>query len=750
MLNHFYLLSYIIGVIFAYQQVELPSWKEAILLSIVILVLRPWPSLQRTLMAAALGVGAVFLAASYHQSKRLAPELWQVPQETVIFVLNHQRVKSFLQQYEVSSEEFGQTFELNAYENAQRLEPGFCYKVNLKLKPKNVLANPHTAHYEKNFWARRSFIQGILITKKPVEQLECQGSLLSSAQLKLPIREFIDATPVSEIAGYLLRALVLGERAALTDLDWEILQKTGTAHLLAISGLHIGLVYVFTFWLVKWLLRPLSLVLLRVNLFAIASVFALISSGVYVWISGAGVSSLRAWGMLGLMTLLALRREHLHALSVLILAVTVILIIDPLAGMGMGLWLSAGAVFALIWLSAGGWQVHWKLPLIMLPVSSLWLNSALLGPLANAVAIPLVSFLIVPAALLAVLMNSLNIPGADFLIMSSGTLLDYLWIFLRQLSHFAWMHHWSLLTVIDKLLFWSLIGCLLLPWRFLGPIPFVILIAALSFPKPIFPEPGTLTMDVIDAGQGTAILIRTGDKNLLFDAGSGLVKDYLRYYRINHLDMAVISHNDMDHRAGLASLVKAVTIDQLYVGEQLSEVPIEKQMPCRQGQNFSWGETYFEFLSPISDFHQGNNASCVLKITHGTQSILLTGDIEKKVERELLASHIASQLASTILIAPHHGSKTSSTYEFIQAVSPEIVIYPTGFLNSYHHPHPDIVTRYTHFGAKQFNTAQDGALRVKLSEFGFQSIHCYKKDHPRWWARKEENSCSGFLAQAGP
>jgi competence protein ComEC len=727
----------------------MPTSAEVIFLISLAFVLALFKPLGRCATAGICGFLLVFLAASYHQTKRLAPELWQVPQEIQISVEAHSLVSSYAHQYRVHSRLLNQSFQLSHYVIPQALRPGACYELTVKLKPRHALGNPNTAHHAKNQWVNREFIQGYIDNKKEIRPIPCEVTWFSLTEFRQKIKQFIDHADLSETANTMITALVLGEREGLTDQNWDILQKTGTAHLLAISGLHIGLVYAGVLWLLQWALRPMSLIFLRMNLLILASTCALIASGLYVLISGSGVSSLRAWGMLCVITLLLVRRSQLHALQILLWVVAFILLTDPLAGMGMGLWLSAGAVFALIWLNANQWQVHWKLPLLMLPMSSVWLKSAWLGPIANLVAIPFVSMLIVPAALLAVIMSVINIPGAQELFWATGWLVDRLWRFLTWLSHYAVMHHWSLLTLLDQLMLTGLVGCLLLPWRFIGPIPFILLMGALSWPKPIYPEPHTLLLHVIDAGQGTALLVQVGDKNLLFDAGSPMVSDYLDYYRIRHLDVLVISHNDKDHRAGLADLLQNISVGTLYSGELLPEVAPEQQVACRAGQSWHWEEASFQFLAPIDLNGQGNNASCVLKITLGEQSILFTGDIERKIEQELIRFFPPETLSSTLLVAPHHGSKTSSSYEFIEAVSPEIVIYPTGFLNSYHHPHPDIVARYTHLGSKQFNTAQEGALRVKLSKFGIESINCYTQEHPRWWAMNKEATCSGYLAQAG-
>lgn len=703
--------------------------------------------LQKMCFAMVCGTMAVFLAASYHQKKHLSPESWQVPLQVEVRVKEHRAISPHLQQYRVESPQLKQSFKLADYRSKQVLMVGSCYQLTGKFKPKHALGNPTTVSLAMQDWVKREFIHGYIVAKQPIVPIACSswGSYLDTA--RQVIKRHVKAVPLSGTSQAIILSLVLGDRENLTQDDKTILQNTGTAHLLAISGLHIGLVYLFTWYLSCIFLRPLAVVFLRINTSLLATGLALVASAGYVALSGAGVSSLRAWGMLCVIALLMWRRQHMPILSVLLIAVAVILILDPLAGMGLGLWLSAGAVFALIWLQANRWHVHWKLPLMMAPMTSVFLQSALLGPFANMIAIPYISFLIIPGALLGVMASLCGIPGAQGLLWAVGSLIDILWIFLSWLSEHALMHRWSLLSWVDIVIFMALVVCLLLPWRFVGLIPFMILFAALTWPKPILVPPGELWIDVIDAGQGTAIWLRAGNQHLLFDVGHEIVTDYLRHYRLNSLDVAVVSHHDMDHRAGFATLLKDMHVQKVYRGENLSELPPGAQLPCRAGETWMWGEVHFEFIAPWVDGLVGNNASCVLQVRLGEHSLLLTGDIESKVERALLMHYTARQLKTTLLIAPHHGSKTSSTPAFLQATRPEIVIYPSGFMNSYHHPHPDIVKRYTDIGAKQYNTAQDGALRVKLSRHGIESIQCFNKDHRRWWRQSEEATCSGYLAQ---
>lgn len=750
MLNQIFVVSYIIGVILAYECRSFdPTALVICLVGIPLCLLLPnrW---KQGCCGVLLGLTTVFLAASYHQTKALAPELWQKPLIVHVQVNGVRSLGHHLYQYEVKSSTLKQSLKLSDYASTQRLKVGGCYELTGKFKPKHALGNPTTFSLGKSQWANREFVRGYVVQKKPLVPVACEDAWYNMRSMRTSVQQIIDGAGLSDIATSMISALVLGRKLGLTQADWDVLHRTGTSHLLAISGLHIGLVYLLSYYLAQIILRPLALVLLRTNILILSAGVGLLISGFYVLISGAGVSSQRAWGMLCVMVVMVFYRQRLANLSVLLFVIAAILLIDPLAGMGMGLWLSAFAVFSLIWLQANKWSVHWKLPFMMFPVTSLWLNSAWLAPVSNLFAIPLVSFLIVPGALLGTVAALMNIPGAHYLLTMMGWVIDYCWAGLTWVSGYSALHHWSLLTVIDKIIFTVLFACLLLPWRFVGVVPFFIFFMALSFPRPMIVEDGVVRLHIIDAGQGTAVWIQVADKHLLFDAGSRVVLDYLKHYRVPSLDVVVISHRDKDHRAGLEDVLQNMPVKAFYVGEKLTEHSPVEQRACRAGEAWEWNNVRFEFLSPLSEGDKGNNASCVLRISVGDQHVLLTGDIEKKIERRLMKAYEPSLLKATILVAPHHGSKTSSSVSFIQAVSPEMVIYPTGFLNAYRHPHPDIIARYTSLGSKQYNTAQDGALSVKLSKDGIQSIQCYSQAHQRWWSQSEEAKCSGYLAQVGP
>lgn len=735
-------------MILAYQVPSLPTSEQASLLIVLPLMLRAWPVLQRAVVLLTLGFLSVFIAASYHQSDRLSPELWKLPQVIDFQVYSHESLETHLQRYRGLSSTLNQEINLYHYQKIKMLEPGLCYQLTVKLRRKRALGNPSTISQARQPWADKEFLVGSIASKSEIVSIPCQIKRFDLEIIRRNIRQFLQSASISSQAQGMILALVLGEKQGLTAEHKEVLQKTGTAHLLAISGLHIGLVYGFVYWVMSLSLRPLALYYLRHNFWILSSVIAWLISGGYVWLSGAGVSSLRAWGMLSLVTLLMIRRERLPSLSVLIWVVALILVFDPLAGLGLGLWLSAGAVFALIWLKTNTWQIHWKLALIMLPVTALWMQVSSLSPLANFIAIPWVSFVIVPGALLSVSLHLLGLPGQRLILDLVAWQIDKLWQFLVWLSDYAWSLHWSLLSTDEWLIFLSLFLLLLLPWRFIGGFPYLCLIAALTWPKAPRPEAGTLELHVIDAGQGTALLVQTAHHDLIFDVGSGVVTEYLDYYRVNRLNVAVISHYDKDHRVGFADLLKNIPVDKIYAGEALRESA--EYEPCLAGQSWTWDGVQFEFLSPLVTNYHGNNASCVLKVSVGEYSMMFTGDIERKVESEMLSYLSSEQLKTTVLIAPHHGSKTSSSQDFILAVQPSVVIYPTGYKNAYRHPHPDIVARYAEFGAKQYNTAQDGALRVTLSEHGLEAIDCYRESHRRWWHTQEERICSGYLVQAGP
>jgi competence protein ComEC len=292
----------------------------------------------------------------------------------------------------------------------------------------------------------------------------------------------------------------------------------------------------------------------------------------------------------------------------------------------------------------------------------------------------------------------------------------------------------------------TLIGFLLLlvpigwPGRWLG----IVWLLPLWFYQPAKPAIGEVWLSLLDVGQGLAVVVQTATHTLVYDAGAkhndnidmgeSVVLPYLRTLNIHQLDMLVISHGDNDHIGGAAALLAALPITSLITSVPEKFSTDRQARYCLAGQTWQWDDVQFSFLYPSpSQLHQNDNSSCVLRIDNGKQSILLSGDIEKSAEMSLLRM-TKTPLTATILVAPHHGSKTSSTQAFIDAVRPQWVLYATGYRNRYHFPHPTVVNAYRINRAKQMDTAELGTIRVKLNRAdGTPVVEAQRIRRKRYW-----------------
>lgn len=547
-----------------------------------------------------------------------------------------------------------------------------------------------------------------------------------------------------------LLALTMGDRSLIGSDLWQVFVNTGTAHLMAISGLHVGLVFVVgqlvaqfflrfllrLAWLHRWLSAPIL----------ISSAFALLCALAYAALAGFSLPTQRALFMLSAWILPLFLRRQWSAWWRWLLALTLVLCFDPLASIGMGFWLSFVAVASLLLLanlrSAEQGIRKYIFPQLALTGLSLPWSVEYLGalvwvsPLVNLVAIPVVGLVMIPLmfVLLFIALGShwLNYEyGASALLNIAVYLFDGLVTALEWVDAEPWPMH------LSSALFWGGVILATLLWLFplskwLRLLGGMILLSPALADVALEEHPFSsdeLRVTVFDVGQGLAVLLQTGNKALLYDTGGqlgefnvaeGVIAPSLYGLGVAQIDLLVVSHSDLDHAGGTRYLQSQFPIAQQmdsFCDDEDSEVlPLcaatKTYFSCQAGQQWRWGEVQFEVLSPFRSQSKanGNDDSCVLKVSAFGRSLLLTGDIEAEAERTLLKQS-EDKLASTILLAPHHGSKTSSTIGFINHVSPEMVVISAGYQNRFGHPHDKVVDRYRHRDIAVFNTAESGALQ---------------------------------------
>lgn len=625
------------------------------------------------------------------------------------------------------------------YRSAAQLRGGDCWQLDLRLKTPHGSLNPGTFDYEA--WL---FRQGITATAtvrggEPCTVQPASGLLDLRARIAERIHGWLPEHP----SAGLVAALTVGDDSRLSDADWERFRLTGTSHLVVISGFNLGIVSAVAFFLLRWLWSawPRLCLLLPAQKFALAG--SALAATAYAFLAGAEPPILRAW----LMLLAVLAAAWLHRLPqvthALALAWLVILLLDPFAVMAPGLWLSFGAVAAIAYVSLNrvGRPSWWRialwvqlmLSLVLAPLSLYFFQGvSLAGPLVNLLAVPLFALLtplLLAAVLLAELLPALGLP----LLGACAQLLLHFQQGLVWLTQ--WPQLWWAASPPPAALLLALLGSLLLfvprglPLRPLG----VLCLLPMFLPPQTAPGQG-LEVTVLDVGQGLSVVLRTANHVMVydagpafeegFDAGESIVAPYLLSQGQRRVALLMLSHADKDHSGGADAV------------RRLLEVQDERgaltAKPCRDGENWEWDGVRFRLLHPDDEKRSDNNSGCVLRVEVGDRALLLPADIEKAAEARLLREH-PELLYADVLLAPHHGSKTSSTAAFIEAVQPGVVIHSAGWRHHFGHPHPAVVARYAETGAAQYVTGMQGALRFTLGAETLGAVRQHRCERAHWW-----------------
>lgn len=670
------------------------------------------------------------------------------------------------------------------------LRPGERWRLQVRLKRPHGNVNPDGFDYE--LWLLQDDVRatGYVVgapaaAKAPLTALNRRidefvwspGHVIDTARGWLRDRVHA-ALPDAPYAG-VIAALVMGDQRGISPADWSIFNRTGIGHLMAISGLHITMLAALFGSLAGWLWRRSfftgAQLPLRLPAQKVAVMVGMATALLYVLLAGFGVPAQRTLYMLIVVGIAFWRGRIVRMSLVLCLALGLVLLADPWALLWPGFWLSFGAVALLLYGSVGRMQPrhamataaarrHWWPAVVqwirqaahaqyivtlgLVPLTVLLFGQySLVSPIANAIAIPLVSLVITPLALLGSILPTVL---AQLVLQVPHQLLVWLAEFLGQLNAMPWavwqtpLPSWWMFAL-------ALAGTVLLlaprgwPARWLGLFGWLPLLLNM----PLGPAEGSMRVTVFDVGQGMAVLVETPGHRLLYDTGpyytresdgaTRVILPYLRARGIDHLDRVVISHNDNDHSGGAVSLFRNIAVDS--VSSSLAEdSPILKVAPmhqrCEAGQSWNWDGIGFAMLHPSavsydSDKWRPNERSCVLKVQIGRQALLLAGDIEAVQEDELVNGPMAERLPSTVLLAPHHGSGTSSTEAFLRAVHPELAVFQVGYRNRFNHPKPEVMARYQRLGIRPLRTDESGAVTLTMGDR--LQVESARKERPRYW-----------------
>jgi competence protein ComEC len=662
------------------------------------------------------------------------------------------------------------------------LQPGERWQLALRLKRPHGNANPDGFDYEawlleQNLRATGS-VRGDAAPGSVNRRLDAfvPGFTAIVERCRGWLRERIELALRGQPYAGVIIALVIGDQRDIGQADWKIFTRTGIGHLVSISGLHITMVAGLAAALAQMLWRhslgiglQLPLLLPAQKVAALAGVSVAL---IYVLLAGFGVPAQRTLYMIAVVGA-ALWSGRIASVShVLCAALGLVLLLDPWAVLWPGFWLSFGAVAVILLVSVGraesraegrigrwrqalaaGCRTQYAVTVGLVPLTLLLFGQiSLVSPLANAIAIPLVSFAVTPMALAGSMAPA---PLSGWLLLGAHWLVQQLAVLLEWLSSLP-LAVWSAPLPSWWMFALALLGMLWLllprgwPARGLG----LALWLPLLLNAPRFPEHGFRVI-AFDIGQGNALLLETAHHRLLYDTGptytpdsdggSRVIVPYLKSRGIAALDAMVVSHSDADHSGGALSVMDAIDVGWVTSSLDADHEIIgaaEQHRRCLAGQSWEWDGVQFEMLHPTPQIYSGdrwkpNAHSCTLKVSAGGVSMLLGGDIEAPQEAMLLDA-MPQKLAATVLLAPHHGSGTSSTPDFLDAVSPKIAVFQVGYRNRYHHPKPQVEARYVERGIQRLRSDVDGAVRLDFAagRDGVVEVERYREVHRRYWYGK--------------
>jgi competence protein ComEC len=650
---------------------------------------------------------------------------------------------------------YPKTFRLSWRDPTWQVQQGQQVKLLVKVKPPHGLANESAFNYQQ--WLFSEGINATGYVKFDVDnQLIDDGKTIRQTLLNqmlafdLPHRSW-------------LAALTFGYRGMLKPADWHLVQKTGVAHLIAISGLHLALVASLSYVLIAWIgggLVSRFYSLHHINLHNIAMTLTVFSTLVYSALAGFGLPTLRAWLMLLLFTLFFLCNKHLGAKSLILLGMSCFVLLFPLSIFGLSFWLSFSAVtiicfifwrwpvkqgnFSFIAILSGMVKVQLCLSVLMLPLVA-WQFSyvSIVSPFVNLIAVPIVTMALVPICLLAVICLVVKPDWALELFSLADLIVGYGLTFLEFALKLngAYFNVASFPTAVWLSVFVFVFCCCLPSLWFNKKLLCLLLLPLVSY---LFNQQNnTWQISILDVGQGLAVLISKNNRVIIYDVGASYPSGFnmadsvllpiLQARGLSKVDLVFISHGDNDHAGSLPQLLKGIEVTKV----------LTNQDRCQQNLDINWQGLRIKALWPDNVLkYNDNNASCVIKVSDQYHSILLPGDIDKSIEKRLLELY-PKQLQSDILVAAHHGSNTSSSSEFIQTVAADYVIFSQGFMNRWRFPRQKVLDRFQQINDKKgtqsqlFTTSDSGQVTFIMQYDSPKPIivKTFRQDtYPYWYA----------------
>jgi len=640
------------------------------------------------------------------------------------------------------------------YEPSSRPRPGETWRLGLRLRCRNGFVNPGGFERELDL-LRRGLGATAYVVSDPEPRREAdRPGAMPVQRARDWVGERIGSAAEGTRSAAVLQGLSVGLRGSIDPALRQAFVDTGTAHLIAISGTHVTAFAVVVLWLSRRGYRFLANPTGSARWPALQAALVLAMTGAYGLLAGASLPTVRTVVMVACALLLRVARRHADGADVLACTALLLAACDPLGVTSAGFWLSFAAVAALIGLletTATGWEALRRfiraqaaVSVVLAPVLvSAFGGIPLVGPLANAVAIPLFSFLLLPATLFGLVLL-VTAPGlAERFWRMLALLLDRAWPWLEGLAALPGSvlrppaaPGWLLLAALAATL-----AAVSVPGKPARALAAVLLATLLSRPAPA-PAPGHFELVVLDVGQGLAAVVRTASRTLVFDTGprwrgggtaaAVTLVPFLRSAGVVAVDTVVVSHDDADHAGGLRPLADAFPL--AWVIGDAGDAGLADE-PCVAGRRWTWDAVRFEFVHPPSGTPwRGNDASCALKVSALNGRALLLADPEGPAEQALLRD---GGVEADIVLVPHHGSRSSSSAAFIGATGARWALVSAAFGNRWGMPQPEVVARWRSAGAEVLGTAQGGALRARAGpRWPEPQVDAWREADPRWWRRR--------------
>ena len=580
-----------------------------------------------------------------------------------------------------------------------------------------------------------------------------------------------------------LVALVMGDQGGVSTDDWALFNRTGIGHLVSISGTHITMVAGLGALAAAALWRRSPRLLHVASVPAVRATAGAVTALAYCLLAGWGVPAQRTFFMLATLALLLPSRARIGGGTALAFAAAVVCLLDPWAVVSAGFWLSFGAVATILFAmhgrlgEASGWRarlmeagrIQWTVTAGLVPATVvIFQQVSLVSPIANALAIPVVGLVVTPLALAGAALLGLPDPapwcGARLLELSHlvfALCADALEALLRipyASVSVAAPPAWTLAFAVAGLA-WALAppGW---PMRAAG---FVGMLPMLAGPGRA-PLDGDLWVTALDVGQGMALLLESAKAVVLFDTGPRIapgidagvraIVPYARWRGIDRIDLLVVSHLDSDHSGGARSVLAALGVGRVVTSIDATDPALAgagRVERCEAGRRLDIGDLAIEVLHPDAGSYARrqttNQRSCVIAVARGAWRILLTGDVPAREERALVRAGAA--LRADLLVAPHHGSRTSSSDELIAAAAPRWVSVQAAYRSRFGHPHPEVLQRYAAHGAQVVRSDLEGAVTWRFGAEGRVEVERWRRDHAHYWNDRPFVEDGGPAARAG-